>query len=93
MLGLLERVRREGRSAAAILGVLLTMYDPAVALAREVAEEVAGHFGEAAFATRIPRDAALSEAPGHGRSIFHYRIRSAGAWAYLRLTMEVLRRG
>lgn len=73
-------------------GIVLTMYDPALELANEVAQEVRGFFDETVFRTPIPRDVAVSEAPSHGRSVLDYAPRSRGARAYTELTMEVIDR-
>jgi chromosome partitioning protein len=73
-------------------GILLTMYDPALELTREVDQEVREFFGEIVFQTVIPRDVAVSEAPSHGKSVMDYAPRARGARAYVELCMEVLER-
>jgi len=73
-------------------GILLTMYDPALELTREVDQEVREFFGEIVFETVIPRDVAVSEAPSHGKSVMDYAPRARGARAYVELCMEVLER-
>jgi chromosome partitioning protein len=73
-------------------GIVLTMYDPALELTREVDEEVREFFGEIVYQTVIPRDVAVSEAPSHGRTVIDYAPRSRGARAYVELCMEVLER-
>lgn len=73
-------------------GIVLTMYDPELDLAREVADEVRGYFDETVFRTMIPRDVHISEAPSHGVSVLDYSPRARGAWAYTELVMEVLDR-
>jgi chromosome partitioning protein len=73
-------------------GIILTMFDPALDLAREVAEEVRGFFEDTVFRTMIPRDVHISEAPSHGQSVLDYSPRARGAWAYSELVMEVLER-
>jgi chromosome partitioning protein len=73
-------------------GIVLTMYDPALELANEVADEVRGFFADAVFRTPIPRDVQVSEAPSHGRSVLDYAPRSRGARAYAELVMEVIDR-
>ena len=47
------------------MGVLLTMYDGRTNLSLQVAEEVKRHFPGKVFATVIPRNVRLSEAPSH----------------------------
>jgi chromosome partitioning protein len=73
-------------------GIVLTMYDPELDLAREVAEEVRSFFDETVFRTMIPRDVHISEAPSHGVSVLDYSPRARGAWAYAELVMEVIDR-
>ena len=73
-------------------GILLTMYDPALELTREVDEEVREFFGEIVYETVIPRDVAVSEAPSHGKSVIDYAPRARGSRAYGELCMEVLER-
>ena len=73
-------------------GIVLTMYDPELDLANEVAEEVRGYFDDTVFQTLIPRDVRVSEAPSHGVSVLDYAPRARGAWAYTELVMEVIDR-
>jgi len=73
-------------------GIVLTMYDPDLELANEVADEVRGYFDETVFRTPIPRDVHISEAPSHGQSVLDYAPRARGAWAYSELVMEVIDR-
>jgi len=73
-------------------GILLTMYDHELELAREVDAEVRDFFGEIVFRTVIPRDVAVAEAPSHGLSVMDYAPRARGARAYVELCMEVLHR-
>jgi chromosome partitioning protein len=73
-------------------GILLTMYDHELELAREVDAEVRDFFGEIVFRTVIPRDVSVAEAPSHGLSVMDYAPRGRGARAYVELCMEVLAR-
>jgi chromosome partitioning protein len=73
-------------------GIVLTMYDPELELANEVADEVRGFFDGAVFRTLIPRDVHVSEAPSHGQSVLDYAPRARGARAYTELVMEVIDR-
>jgi chromosome partitioning protein len=70
-------------------GILLTMYDAALELTREVDAEVREFFGGIVFATVIPRDVAAAEAPSHGRCVMDYAPRSRATRAYIELCMEV----
>ena len=42
---------------------MLTMYDARNSLARQVVEQIRGHFGESVYQTMIPRNVTLAEAP------------------------------
>ena len=75
-----------------ILGVLFTMFDKRVNLSLQVAKEVLRYFKEKVFRTIIPRNVKLTEAPGFGKPIFLYDIRSPGAMSYLNLANEVINR-
>ena len=73
-------------------GIVLTMFDPSLELANEVASEVRQYFDETVFETLIPRDVSISEAPSHGLSVLDYAPRARGARAYTELVMEVIDR-
>ena len=74
-----------------IAGLLLTMYDGRTNLSMQVAEEVKRHFPGKVFATAIPRNVRLSEAPSHGKPINFYDASSRGSVAYKALAEEFLR--
>ncbi len=73
-------------------GVLLTMFDGRTNLSLQVVEEVKRHFGKKVFATVVPRNVRLSEAPSHGEPITAYDRYCRGAEAYMALALEFLRR-
>jgi len=75
-----------------VLGVLLTMFDKRLNLSMQVAKEVRRYFKEKVFHTIITRNVKLSEAPGYGKPIFLYDIKSPGAFNYLALAREVIER-
>lgn len=89
----IELVKRSLNPSLKIEGVLLTMLDTRLNLARQVEKEVREFFTTRVFNTTIPRNVRLAEAPSFGKSIFHYDISSSGAQAYLLLTKEVLNHG
>jgi chromosome partitioning protein len=92
LLDTIERVRHALNPRLALEGVLLTMMDARNNLSRQVADEVRAHLGARVFATEIPRNVRLSEAPSHGQPAVLYDVRSRGALAYLRVAEEILRR-
>ena len=73
-------------------GVLMTMYDSRTNLAAQVAEEVKRYFPGKVYATVIPRNVRLSEAPSHGKPITGYDRSSRGYEAYMALADEFLRK-
>ena len=75
-----------------IEGVLLTMYDPRLNLARQVKEEAEEYFGEKVYRTVIPRNVRLSEAPSFGKPVILYDILSPGAASYMKLAQELIER-
>ena len=72
-----------------IEGVVLTMYDGRSKLVQSVADEILKFFGNKVFATKIPRNVRLGEAPSFGLPIAFYEPRSMGAIAYKGLTEEL----
>ena len=93
LLGTVRAVKRAFNPALELEGVLLTMYDGRTNLAVQVAEEVKRYFPGKVYATVIPRNVRLSEAPSHGKPVGAYDRTSRGAEAYAALAREFLRRG
>ena len=85
-------VRRSLNPKLEIEGVLLTMFDGRTNLAMQVAEEVKHYFPGKVYATVIPRNVRLSEAPSHGKPITAYDRTSRGAEAYQALAVEFLKK-
>lgn len=92
LLEVIQRVRQSVNPKLEILGIVLTMYDKRTSLSEQVMREVQKHFGSKVFATVIPRNVRLAEAPSFGKTIFEHDRWSKGARAYKRLTSEILKR-
>ena len=92
LVGTIDLVGAQLNPKLSLEGIVLTMFDRRNNLAHQVAKEVEEHFGPKLWATRIPRNVRLSEAPSFGKPILLYDIRSTGAQAYLALTEEFLKR-
>ena len=73
-------------------GILMTQFDARTAVAWEVVDQVRRAYPAEIFATLIPRNVRLSEAPSHGRPITVYDPSCKGAIAYRELAKEVLAR-
>ena len=71
-------------------GVLLTMYDGRLNLTQQVVTEVKKFFPKKVYATAIPRNVRLSEAPSFGQPILYFDKSSKGAQAYIALAKEFL---
>ena len=84
-------VRRGLNPRLELEGVLLTMYDGRTNLAAQVADEVKRYFPGKVYATVIPRNVRLSEAPSHGKPITDYDPFCRGAIAYKELAGEFLK--
>ena len=85
-------MRRKLNPDLAVEGILLTMFDGRTNLGAQVVQEVRKHFGDEAFATVIPRNVRLSEAPSYGLPIHLYDARCPGARAYQELARELVER-
>ena len=86
----LARIRRVLNPGLTIEGLLLTMYDERTNLSAAVAADLRDFYGQQVFATVIPRNVRLAEAPSYGKPIILYDIRSRGAESYLQLAKEVI---
>jgi chromosome partitioning protein len=89
----LARIRRVLNPSLTIEGLLLTMYDERTNLSAAVATDLRDFYGQQVFATVIPRNVRLAEAPSYGKPIILYDVRSRGAESYLELAKEVMSHG
>lgn len=92
LMNTINLVKRSLNPNLEVLGVLLTMYDSRTNLSQQVIDEVRNFFGSKVFATVIPRNVRLAEAPSYGMTIIEYDKNSKGALAYQELAKEVIRR-
>ena len=90
MVNSIKYIRNSFNKNLEIEGILATMFDSRTNLSKQVLEEVKTHFGDKVFATQIPRNVRLSEAPSYGQPIIKYDITSKGADAYFSLAREVI---
>jgi len=88
-----KRVQDSLNPTLELEGIALTMYDSRNTLARQVAEEIRGHFKDKVYKTLIPRNVTLAEAPSYGQPVLLYNAASTGAQAYLELAKEILAHG
>ena len=92
LMNTVNRVKHAFNPGLDIEGVLLTMLDARTNLGIQVVDSVKKHFKSRVFATAIPRNVRLGEAPSHGLPIHLYDPRSLGADSYRRLAQEFLQR-
>ena len=92
LMNTVNRVKRTFNPHLEIEGILLTMLDGRTNLGLQVVDQVKKHFKKQVFATTIPRNVRLGEAPSHGEPINLYDPKSTGALAYQSLAREVLER-
>jgi len=90
LLSTIERVRSSLNPTLRLLGIVLTMADRRNRLSEQVAADVRAVMGAEVFATIIPRNVRLSEAPSHGLPALVYDLRCSGSLAYIELAREVL---
>lgn len=89
LLSTVRLVKRKLNPKLVLEGVLLTMFDSRTNLSLQVAEEVKRHFPGQVYATVIPRNVRLSEAPSHGKPVSAYDPYSRGTEAYAALAQEM----
>ena len=90
LMATLRAVKRSLNPTLRLFGVLLTMFDGRTNFSAQVAEEVRRHFPGQVYATVIPRNVRLSEAPSHGLLVRAYDKFSRGAAAYEALAAEIM---
>jgi len=91
LLNTINLVKKHLNKNLEIEGAVLTMYDMRTNLSNQVVKEVKKYFGDRVYATVIPRNIKLSEAPSYGMPIILYDDKSKGARCYEKLTKELLK--
>ena len=90
LMATVKQVKRLYNKNIDIEGVLLTMYDGRLNLTIQVVNEVKKYFPQKVFATSIPRNVRLSEAPSFGQPVIYFDSSSRGSKAYMKLAEEFL---
>ena len=86
----LRMVKKRINPNLEIFGVALTMFDGRTNFSTQVAQEVRRHFPGKVYATVVPRNVRLAEAPSHGLPVTVYDRHSRGAHAYRAMAQEIL---
>ena len=89
LMNTLRIVKKKLNPSLEIFGVALTMFDGRTNFSAQVAQEVRKHFPGKVFATMIPRNVRLAEAPSHGVPVTVYDRFSRGAAAYKAMAEEI----
>jgi chromosome partitioning protein len=90
LMSTIELVKQSLNPGLGIQGVILSMFDGRTNLSIQVVEEVKKFFREKVYATVIPRNVRLAEAPSYGMPIMEYDPKSRGAEAYMEFAEEFL---
>lgn len=88
----IREVRQLGNKDLRIEGVVLTMYDKRNNLSQQVEQDARDNLGDLVFATVIPRNVRLSEAPSFAMPVLSYDSASKGAVAYRALAQEIVKK-
>lgn len=88
-----DMVKKHLNPSLHVSTIVLTMYDARTNLARDVADEVRGHFPEQTLETTVPRSVRVSEAPSFGQTVMTHDPHSPGAVAYLAIASDIAARG
>ena len=86
----IERIKVNLNPNLEIRGILLTMYDKRNKLSSQVEKEARDFFNEKVYATVIPRNVRLSEAPSHGMPVLIYDKACPGSKSYFSFTDEFI---
>jgi len=89
LMSTLRMVKRRLNPRLEIFGVALTMFDGRTNFSTQVAQEVRRHFPGKVFASVVPRNIRLAEAPSHGLPVTVYDRSSRGAKAYKAMAEEI----
>ena len=92
LMATLRMVKKRINPRLEIFGVALTMFDGRTNFSTQVAQEVRRHFPGKVFATVVPRNIRLAEAPSHGLPVMAYDRSSRGAVAYKAMAEEIKRK-
>ena len=92
LMSTLRMVKKRINPRLEIFGVALTMFDGRTNFSTQVAQEVRRHFPGKVYATVIPRNVRLAEAPSHGLPVTVYDKHSKGAKAYSDMAQEILKK-
>jgi len=86
-----EKVRARSNPGLALLGVLITLYDRRIVIAKDSEEHIRKLFEDRVFKTIISKNVRLEESPAFKESIFTFAPNSRGAIEYQELAKEIIK--
>lgn len=90
LLGTIKLIKENLKPDLSVMGAVVTMFDKRNRLSGQVTDDLRQNFPHRVFATVIPRNVRLTEAPSFGQSILSYDPASAGGRAYEELAREII---
>ncbi len=91
LMATVRQVKRLYNPLLDLEGVVLTMYDGRLNITQQVVAEVKRFFPKKVYASVIPRNVRLAEAPSFGLPVMYYDKNSKGSLAYESLAVEFLK--
>ncbi|MDR1488662.1 MAG: AAA family ATPase [Holosporales bacterium] len=92
LLNSIGKIKKNYNKNLELIGIVLTMFDKRNTLCQSVARDVYAHMRDKVFFSVIPRNVKISESPSHGRPVLIYDVKSIGAYAYMELAKEFLKK-
>jgi chromosome partitioning protein len=93
LLDTFEKVRSRSNPELTLLGVLITMYDRRIVIAKDSETHIRKMFADRVFSTIISKNVRLEESPAYKESIFTFAPNSRGAIEYQELAKEIIKNG
>ncbi len=90
LLATIKKMRQSFNPGLSLEGVLLTLFDARLRLAKQVAAEVKRYFDPYVYQTVARRNVRVAEAPSFGKPVLMFDGTSAGAKNYFSLAQEFL---
>ena len=88
----IREVKRLYNPELDITGILVTMYDKRLTLAKQVLAEIDKYYSDKLFKTTIPRNIRITESPSFGKPVIYFDKYSKGSFAYEKVAAEIVKR-
>jgi len=93
LLDTFEKVRARSNPELSLVGVLITLYDRRIVIAKDSESHIRKMFADRVFKTIISKNVRLEESPAYKESIFTFAPNSRGAIEYQELAKEIMKNG